>query len=196
MDGEFVGEVAPLGYLDGVNLSNQVGNGYVGSSELLGVSLFAQDPPYGNVVSILRDGALALCADGCEWVAIDLTAVHCGDRFVEQVHHVANEPGFCLSALAEQDYVLSGQNGVFELRDDGLIESDDPREQYIVVSYPGYQVFAHLLLDRKYLVAGLSQLSNILWATVRCHVGVRSCVQSSDGSAFRDSLAHRHGIGN
>ena len=51
MDGEFVGEVASLRHFDWVDLADQVGDGDVGSGELLAVAVGAGDPADGGVVA-------------------------------------------------------------------------------------------------------------------------------------------------
>src|SRR5881296_3271427 len=49
--------------------------------------------------------------------------------FVEQRDELAQDAALRLSPQAQQDEIVAGQDGVHELRDDGVLVADDPREQ-------------------------------------------------------------------
>ena len=63
VDGQLVGEVAPLGDLDRVHLADQVGDGDVRRGQLLAVAPVARDPVDRRVVALLGDARLARLAD-------------------------------------------------------------------------------------------------------------------------------------
>ena len=78
VNGEFVGEVAALGDLDGVDLADEVGDGDVGGGELFGVALVAGEPVDLEVVALLGEAGAAGEADGVEGVVVDLAAADDG----------------------------------------------------------------------------------------------------------------------
>ena len=75
---------------------------------------------------------------------------------------LAGEPGLRLAALAEQDDVLAGEDGVLDLRDDGLLVADEQREEGLARAHLLDEVLAHLLLDREDAVAARSKLADRL----------------------------------
>ena len=99
MNRQFVVEVAPLGNLDGVHLADQVGDGDVGCSKLLGVPLGPGQPGDGRVVARFRDDGAALGRDRLEGVFGDLGTLDDGRLVVEQVGEPAHDPGLRLAAF-------------------------------------------------------------------------------------------------
>ena len=105
------------------DLADQVGHRRVGGGELLGVPVAAVAPLDGQPVALLGRAASRLDGDGVEGV---LTEVGAGDDrcpLVEQTDHGAQQPGLALTALAEQDDVVPGDQSPLELRDDGGLEA-------------------------------------------------------------------------
>ena len=64
-----------------------------------------------------------------ERVVVDLAAGDDGRLFVEQVDQAARDARLGLAALAEEDDVLPGEDGVLDLRDDRLFVADDAGEE-------------------------------------------------------------------
>ena len=160
MDGKFVGEMATLGDLDGVDLANEVGYRDVGSGQLLGVAVLAADPVNGGIIAGLGHLVAAGLANGVEWVVVNLAAGNLGDGLIQQVDEAADEAGLGLAALTEQDYILTGQKGVFKLGYDGVLEADDAGEDDLLGTHLGYQVVAHLLADGKHPIAAVAKITD------------------------------------
>ena len=159
VNGQLVGEVAPLGDLDRVHLAHEVGDGDVRRGELLAVALVTGNPVDRRVVALLGDARLARLAERREGVVVDLAAGDGGRLLVEQVDQAARDARLGLAALAQQDDILPREDGVLDLRQDGLFVADDAGEDLFAVAHLAHQVLAHLLLDGKYLVAALAQLA-------------------------------------
>ena len=87
-----------------------------------------------------------------ERVIVDLASRHRGRPLVEQPGEGANQPGLPLSALAEQDHVVPGDDRALQVGQDRLTESDDPGERILARAHPGQQVAPDFLLDRARLV--------------------------------------------
>jgi hypothetical protein len=51
------------------------------------------------------------------------------DLVVEQLDQASDQPGLALTALAQHDDVVAGQNRSFQSRDDRVVVSDDPGEE-------------------------------------------------------------------
>ena len=60
-------------------------------------------------------------------IVVDLRMGHDGQPLVEEAHHGADDPGLGLAALPEEDDVVTGQDGVLQLGQDGVLESEDTR---------------------------------------------------------------------
>ncbi len=155
---QLIREVAPLGDLDRIHLADEVGDRDVGSRELLGVALGAVHPADGGVLALLVHEPATRCADGGEGVLGDLDAVEHRRPLVEERGEAAEDPSLRLPALAEEDNVLRGEDGVLKPGQDRLVVPDDPGEEIAVVPEPRDQVEAHLLAHRPQLVARLAQL--------------------------------------
>jgi hypothetical protein len=69
---------------------------------------------------VLGHQALALGADRAVGVVVDLAALDDGYLFIEQVDKGACEAGLGLPALAQEDDILAGKDGILYLRDNGV----------------------------------------------------------------------------
>ena len=129
VQGELVGEVPPLGHLDRVDLTDEVGDRGVGGGELLAVALAAVHPLDRRVVAVLRDQLPAVPRHGRVGVVVDLGAREDRHPLVEQAGERSDHAGLRLPALAEEDHVVAGEQRVLELRQDGVLEALHHREE-------------------------------------------------------------------
>ena len=113
----------------------------------------------------VRDARAARRAERLERVVVDLAARDDRDRFVEQAGERAEDPALRLAAQPEQDEIVARQNRVDNLRHDGLVESDDAREDRLPGVQPGNQVLADLVFHgaarRAACVHRGAQLTNV-----------------------------------
>ncbi len=155
---QFVREVAPLGHLDRVHFADQIGDGDVRRRQLLTVARVARNPMDWRVVALLGHAgwqALQMGSNGSSLISQPTMA---GIFLVEQVHQAARDACLGLAALAEQDDILPGEDGVLNLRDDGLLIADDAGEYLFASAHLPHQVLAHLVLDGKHAVATIAEL--------------------------------------
>ncbi len=130
VDGQLVGQVAPLGDLDGVDLADQVGDGDVGRGQLLAVAAVARDPhDLGRRPPARRARLAAGPRDRRQGIVVDLGAGQRRDLLVEQLDKQARHARLGLAALAQEDDVLAAEDGVLDLGDDAVLEADDAREE-------------------------------------------------------------------
>ncbi len=61
-------------------------------------------------------------------MVVDLATGDNRGPLVEQAEQRADQPGLALTAFAEQDEVVSGEQRALDLGDDGVVEADDARE--------------------------------------------------------------------
>ncbi len=116
------------GGLDGVDVADEVGYGYVGRGELFDVAIGAGKLGDGRGVSAVGDESAAALAEGMVGVVADFAAGDVGGVLVEQCGERAEDAALGLAAEAEQDEVLPGEHGVDDLRDDGVFIADDAGE--------------------------------------------------------------------
>ena len=79
---------------------------------------------------------------------MDFAARDDGNPLVQQFDEGAQDAALRLTAQAEQNEIVSGEDGVDELRNDRLVEADDAGEESFARAQLAYQVVADLLLDR------------------------------------------------
>ena len=154
---QLVRQIMPFRHLDGVDFANQVGDGNVGRRQLFRVALFPRQPLDGRIVALFGHPVVAGAADGGVGVAVDFAAGHFGDGLVQQIDHTADEPRFGLPPLAQQNDILPGQDGVFQLGNHRLLKADDAGEDDFFGADFGDEVMADFLADGPGLVAAFPQ---------------------------------------
>lgn len=160
VDGEFVAEVATFGNFDWVDFADEVGDGDVGCGEFFAVAFVAGEPFELGVVAFLGDDVAAGLGDGVEGVFWDFAAGEDGDFVVEECDEGADDAGFGLSALAEEDDVLAGEDGVDDVGDDGFVVAVDSWEKGLAGADFGDEVFPHLFADGEDAVSGGAEFSD------------------------------------
>ncbi len=159
-DGFGVPEAAALGDLDRVDVADQVGHAGVRRGELLGVALAAVSPLDGEVVTVGGGAADRLRRDRRVRV---LTQLGAGDHrrpLVEQPRQGPQQPRLALTALAEQDEVVSGDQRPLHLRQHGVLEAQDPRPDVVPRGQRGEQILPDFLLDSPFAVTGGAQFAD------------------------------------
>ena len=158
---ELVGEVATLGDLDRVDLADQIGDRGVGRGELLAVAIVAVDPVDRRRVAELGDQVAGVARTPAR-SGSSLISRPGDDRhpLVEQVDQRADHAGLRLATLAEEDHVVAGEEGVLELREDGVLVAEHPLDQGLTRPDAGDGVAPHLFLDGDRGPAGLAQLAD------------------------------------
>ena len=130
VDGQLVGEVEPAASgPDGVDVPDHVGNGHVGSGQLLHVTGFPGQKGDGRLVSHLFHPVAAGPAVGTEGIVVDLAAGHDRDFLVQELGEPPQNPGLGLTAQPQKDQVVTGQNGVDHLGNHRLVIPHDARKQ-------------------------------------------------------------------
>ncbi len=120
--------------------------------EVSGVASFSREPALAvhpldrGLVAPLGDQDPGVVRDRRVRVVVDLAAGHDRHPLVEQVHQRADHAGLGLAPLAEEDHVVGGQDGVLELREDGLLVAHDAFDHRFAGRDPGDGVLADLLL--------------------------------------------------
>ena len=148
MDGLLVGQVAPFGYLDGVDLADEVRDGYVRRRQLLAVAELPADPLHLQVVALLRQTPPARRADDLEGVAVDLTTLDPGNLLVQQLRQATDNARLRLAALPKEDHVVTRQDRVLDLRNDGLFITHDTRQKSLPRREKIHEIVAHLVAHR------------------------------------------------
>ena len=130
VQGELVGQIAAAASrFDGINVPDDVGNGHIRGGELFHVSLIARQPSNRCVVAAGGDQLAAGAANRPEGIVIDLAAGDHGNFRVQELHQATEDAAFRLAAQAEQDEIMSRQDSVHDLWDDGIFVTVDAREE-------------------------------------------------------------------
>jgi len=117
-------------------------------------------------LDIETDGSIdpqAALREAAEILISQLAIFTDADR-VEELDELARDPRLRLPALAEEDDVLPGQDGVLDLRDHRRVVADDALEERALLRERGDEVRAELVLHRAALVAGLAERADRLWS--------------------------------
>ena len=140
MDGQFIGQVPPLSHLDGVYLADEVGNRRIRGGQLLAVAVAAMHPAQRRVVTLRGHQFPGVSRDRCVRVVVDLGPGHDRHPLVQQFGEAPDEPCLSLPALAEEDHVVPGQQGVLQLGKHRVVIPDDVGEQRLANPDAGYRV--------------------------------------------------------
>ena len=70
------------------------------------------------------------------------------DPFVEQPGEAADDAGLGLAALAEEDHVVTGEEGVLQLGQDGVLVANEAGDDRLTGRDAPGRVAADLLFDR------------------------------------------------
>ena len=156
VNGLRVAERAPFGDLDRVDVTDQVGDRGVRGGQLLGVPNAAVPPADRQRVTEFLRAALPADGDRVVRVLADLRPRDHRRPLVEQPGQRAQQPGLALTALAEHDDVMAGDERPFELRQHGGFEADDARPGIVAGPEFGQQVVPDLVLHAAQPMAGIS----------------------------------------
>ncbi len=148
---ELVAQVAALGDLDRVDLADEVGDGGVGSGQLLAVALRAVHPVDRRGLTELVDAVEGEARDRVVGVVVDLGAGDDRCPLVEQPDQGADHAGLRLAALAQQDDVVSGQDRVLQLGHHGVLEPEHAGDEALAGRDGLGGVAPHLLGHRNRL---------------------------------------------
>src|ERR1017187_6127600 len=107
------------------------------------------------------EGATAMAPAECVvGVVVDLAAGDRRDGIVEEGAEASEQAGLGLAALAEEDEVLAGEDGVLELRDDRFLVAEDALEEGVAGGEAAGQVAAQLRAHGPDAVLGATQLAD------------------------------------
>ena len=160
MNRELIRKIAALRHAHRVNLADQIGDGDIGGGQLLAVAPVARQPDNRHIVAQFLDFVAAGFACRLKGIIVDLAAFYDGDDLVEQVDQAAGHARLGLAALAQKDDVLPGQDGIFNLGDDGIFVAYNTGEDFLPAPNVLNEIFAQLLFHREYFISTFSQLAN------------------------------------
>ena len=128
MDGEFIREIASLCHAHRVYLAHEIRNGDVGRRQFLTIAPVARQPCNLDAIAELFYLVAAGLAYGFKGVVIYFAPIDYGDHIIQEIDQVTRHTGLCLATFAKKDDVLPGENGVFDLWDNGLLIAYNPRK--------------------------------------------------------------------
>ena len=146
MNGQFIAQqVTALGGFDWIDIADDVGDGDVGRGQFLDETRVAFNPGDGRGILVQFNCLAAVCADRIERVVVHFRSGDDRDLRVQQIRELANDPALRLPAQSEENQIMSRQNGIDELRHDGLVIAHDAREKFLPPLQFANQVRAHLI---------------------------------------------------
>ena len=147
MNRELVREHVPAARCaDWVDVADHIGDRDVGRGELFDVARFAIEPRDRRVVAHFVDLHARELRDRRERIIVDLAPRDHGNRVVEQRRERAEDARLRLTAKTEQDKVVPREQGVHDLRNDGLVVADNAGEDGAALRESGEQIGAQLVL--------------------------------------------------
>ncbi len=159
VDRELVGEIATFRDLDRVDLADQIGDRRVGRRELLAVATIAVNPLDRCVVAAVGDEMTGVGGRGRIRIVVDLAAGDDRHPLVEQIDELTDDARLRLAAFAEEDHVVTREQRVRELRENGVLVSDDTVDERPLLGEGPHCVRANLFLDGTRLPATGAQVS-------------------------------------
>ena len=122
--GELVGQVAAFRHLDWVDFADEVGDRSVGGRQLLTEALFAAHPFDRAFFALGFDQLTGIAGDGMIGVIEDFRTGDDWEPLVEKAHQAAHEPRLGLASFAQENDVVTGQKGVLQGGEDGVVVTD------------------------------------------------------------------------
>ena len=121
----FVRQISSLGMLHQIDLADQVGDRHVRRRQFFVIAVRAMHPFDLGIVSLLGDQALAAAGRGRNRIVVDVESRKHRHPFIEQIRKHPKDARLGLSAKAEEQQVVLGEDAVDDLGDDGVAISDD-----------------------------------------------------------------------
>ena len=139
--------VAAAGGFDGIDVADQVGDGDVRRGEFFHVAVVGREIRNGSGVAEARDFFAAAAADGRVGIVANLAAGQIRHVRIEQRRQGAQDAAFGLAAQAEQNEIVPRENGIDDLRNNGVVVADDAGENagVVVVTQTGDEVVAEFV---------------------------------------------------
>ena len=150
MNGEFAREfVAAARRFDGIDVADQVGDGYIGCGEFFDIAILGSEVGNGRLVAETRDLVAAAPADGSVRVVVNLAAGEVGHVRIEQRGESAQDAAFGLAAQSEKNEIVTREDRVNDLRHDRIFVADDAGKNGSVaaVAQAGDEIVAQFVLD-------------------------------------------------
>jgi len=127
--------------------ADDVGHGDVRSSQLLDVAHVGIEPCNRRVVAGLLEKILAVLGDRSERIVVYFAAGDDRKRRIQQRRECAENSGLCLSTKAQQDEVVTTEEGIDDLRHDRLLVAYDAVEDRLPGCKTSQKIAAKLILD-------------------------------------------------
>jgi hypothetical protein len=118
------------------------------------------NPHHLGAIALLGQAHAAGRADGRQRIVVDVTAGQRGHRLVEQPDEQPGDARLGLAALAEEDDVLAAEDGVLDLRDDGVFVAHDAGQERSALAQARHEIVAQFLLHRAPAIAAVAKLSD------------------------------------
>src|SRR5277367_2507594 len=134
---------------DGVHIADNVRDGHIGCGKLFDKTLVAGHPGDGRVFTFGGDSLAAGAADGAQRVVVDFAAGNYGNLRVQQLHETAQDAAFCLATQPEQNKIMAREEGIDDLRHNGVFITVDTGKERLVFLHGAEEVAADLVLYRK-----------------------------------------------
>ena len=134
--------------LDGIDVAHHIGDRHVRRRQLLHVSRLPRPPGDRCGVAVDDDARTAGGANRFERIVVNLASRDDRQVLVEQRRQRAQDAALRLTAEAEQNEIVPRQDGVDELRDHGLVVTDDAGKQRLAAPQLSDQVVANFVLHR------------------------------------------------
>src|SRR5258708_5867556 len=148
MDRELVGQIAaPPGCADGIDVSDDVGHGDIRRRELFDEAILSRHPRNGSIVAVTGDSFAARAANGLERIVVDFATRYYRHLRIEQVDEGAQNTALGLASQAKENEIVSREQGIDNLRDDGVLVAVYAGEERLALFDRPKQIAAQLILN-------------------------------------------------
>ena len=124
-------QVTALRGFDRIDVADDVGDSYVGRGEFFDEASVAIDPVDARHVAVLFERLSCVSRDWVKRIVVDFRTRDYRQTLVKEFRQLSNDAALRLAAQTEQDDVVTRQNRVDELRNDGVVVTDNAGEQFL-----------------------------------------------------------------
>src|SRR5215217_3376637 len=146
-----------------IDVADDIGNGDIGGCEFFYKTCVTTDPIERGHLTILRQRLPPISGDRAQWVVVHFGTGDDWYALIEQISQQANDAALCLPAKAKQNDVMPRQNGVNQLRNNGVLVAHDAGKQLLAAAQFSYEIATQLILDREGLIPGRPEFAKGSW---------------------------------
>src|SRR5215472_6457777 len=136
--------VSALRRFNGIDVADQVGDGHIGGRQLFYITLIRREVRNRRAIRVVGEQLATAAADRLVGIVVDLAAANVGKLWIEERGQGAQNTALGLTAQAKQNEIMARENGINDLRHDGVVISDNAGKDWATAAKACDEIVAQL----------------------------------------------------